>query len=118
MNILQNEPTVPSLQVDSTTIRWDGHMSDGVGATYGPKPLAWLSAASDHLVLSGNRGTFRIPRAAIVKLGRGRMYPWCFSGVRIQHRVANFPEELQFKPIEGTSREILDRLRALGFPVA
>ena len=118
MSILQNEIAVPSLQVDSVTLRWDGHMSDGVGATYGSKPLACLSAESDHLLLSGNRGTFRIPRAAIVKLGRGRMYPWCFSGIRIQHSVSNFPEELQFKPMEGRSREILDQLRALGYPAA
>ncbi len=46
-------------------------MSDGVGATYGPKPLAFLSANSDELLLSGNRGTFRLPRASFLKLGRG-----------------------------------------------
>jgi hypothetical protein len=93
-------------------------MSDGVGSTFGVEPTAFLSTDSDHLVLSGNRGTFRLPRAAVLKLGRGGFYPWFFGGVRIRHNVASFPEELVFKPIGTRERDILGRLRAMGYPVA
>ena len=91
-------------------------MSDGVGATYGPKPLAFLSANSDGLLLSGNRGTFHLPRASVLKLGRGSMYPWCFGGIRIRHNIASVPADLQFKPMDAQSSDVLDRLRALGYP--
>lgn len=93
-------------------------MSDGVGATYGLAPLAFLAAEPDHLLLSGNRGTFRLPKTSIVKLGRGGFYPWFFHGIRIRHNVANFPEDLEFKPLGTKGRDILERLRALGYPVS
>jgi len=44
-------------------------MADDVSNTYGPDPLAALSATADLLVLSGTRGTFRVPRSAVTKLG-------------------------------------------------
>jgi hypothetical protein len=97
--------------------RWNGHMADDVGATYGQEPLAFLNATADELLLSGNRGTFRFPRAAIVKIARGRMYPWLFSAVRFQHTVPGFPVDLQFKPLDATPRQVLDGLRSLGYPV-
>lgn len=92
-------------------------MSDGVGNTFGPKPLAFLSANSDGLLLSGNRGTFQLPRASILKLRRGKLYPWFFGGIWICHNLANCPAYFQFQPMGARSREILDRLRALGYPV-
>jgi hypothetical protein len=91
-------------------------MSDGVGATYGHTPLALLSANAGELLLSGNRGTFRLPRAAVLRIGRGDLYPWFFGGIRIRHNIADFPEHLQFQPMVARSREILDQLRALGYP--
>ena len=90
-------------------------MSDGVGATYGVVPMAFLSADPEHLLLSGNRGTFRLPRASVRKLGRGGFYPWLFRGVRIRHNIASYPDELVFRPMGVPEREILDCLRALGY---
>ena len=92
-------------------------MSDGVGSTFGPEPLAHLSADSEHLLLSGNRGNFRLSRSAVTKLGRGGFYPWFFGGIRIRHSIASFPEELVFKPMGVRERDILARLRELGYPV-
>lgn len=97
-------------------LRWPGHMADDVGATYGPEPLASLTATADGLVLHGTRGTFRVPRTAVTKLGRGRMYPWMFKGLRIRHCVAGYPRDLQFQPLDGQWREVLARLRELGYP--
>lgn len=97
--------------------RWDGHMSDDVGATYGVEPLAFLSATAKELMLCGNRGTFRFPRTAVRKLGRGKMYPWLFSAVRIHHDVPSYPRDLQFKPMGVRPRDVLDRLEELGYPV-
>jgi hypothetical protein len=96
-------------------IRWEGHMSDGVGVTYGLTPLAFLSVEPDHLLLSGNRGTYRFSRGAIVKLGRGGFYPWFFRGIRFRHTVAGYPAELLFRPLGTPDQEILARLRALGY---
>ena len=93
-------------------------MSDGVGATYGANPLAFLSVNSDALLLSGSRGTFHLPRTSVVKVGRGKMYPWFFGGIRIRHNISSYPDELQFQAMGVRSREILDRLRALGYPMA
>jgi hypothetical protein len=93
-------------------------MSDGVGSTYGLEPMAFLAAEPDHLLLSGNRGTFRLPRATVVKLGRGGLYPWFFHGIRIRHNVASFPDELVFKPMGAKECDILVRLRMLGYPVS
>lgn len=97
-------------------LKWHGHMADDVGATYGPEPMASLAATADALVLSGTRGTFHIPRAAVTKLGRGKMYPWLFSAVRIRHTVAGFPAGLQFKPLGVRPRDLLAQLRQLGYP--
>lgn len=97
--------------------KWLGHMADDVGATYGPEPMATLSATPERLVLSGTRGTFRIPRNAVKKLSRAKMYPWVFSGLRIQHQVPGYPADLQFKPLGCHWREVQAALKTLGYPV-
>ena len=91
-------------------------MCDGEGATYGPTPLAFLSATPDELLLCGNRGSFRLSRNAVRKLGRGGLYPWFFSALRIHHTVPNYPRELQFKPMEARPRDVLERLKQMGYP--
>jgi hypothetical protein len=77
-----------------------------------------LTATTHELVLSGTRGTFRVPRSAVTRLGRGNFYPWLFSAMRIHHSVAGLPKSLQFKPQPGHWREVLARLQALGYPSA
>jgi len=93
-------------------------MSDGVAATFGPVPGAVLTANTDELWLKGNRGDFRIPRSAVVKIGRGGFYPWFFRGVGIRNNVKGFPAFLQFTPMDGKDRAIRDQLKSLGFPSA
>lgn len=93
-------------------------MADDVAGTYGPEPMAFLSATTEELILAGTRGTFRIPRPEIIKLGRGKMYPWFFSALRIHHRVEGFPRDLQFKPLDAHWREVAEALRELGYPSA
>ena len=93
-------------------------MSDDVGATFGVEPMAYLSATRDELVISGSRGTHRLPRAGITKIGRGKMYPWFFAGIRVRHTVTTVPAELQFKPLGVHWREVLRALRELGYPGA
>jgi hypothetical protein len=109
-------PNDASTTPTTSALILQGHMSDGIGATYGAEPCAVLTATADELWLKGNLGDFRIPRSAVVKLGRGQLYPWFFRGVRIRHSIAAFPPDLQFKPMAGRSREILAQLAALGFP--
>ena len=91
-------------------------MHNGVGTTGGPVPGATLTATADELQIKGSLGDFRIPRTAMTKLHRGSLYPWFFQGVRIRHRIAGYPNTLLFQPIECSTRELLARLRALGFP--
>lgn len=118
MSKLPTESSSPTAKSTPTNQRWEGHMSDGVGSTYGPAPMAHLAAEAGHLVLSGSRGNFYVPRAAVVRLGRGGFYPWFFGGIRIHHSVAGFPTELVFKPMGIRERDILARLREMGYPVA
>ena len=101
---------------DPHALHWSGHMADDVGATYGQEPMAFLNATATELLLSGNRGTFRLPRSAVVKVRRGGMYPWFFRAVRLHHTVPGFPVELQFKPLDTTPRTVLDALKRLGYP--
>jgi len=91
-------------------------MCDGVGTTAGPEPGAVLCANADEIWLKGRRGDFHLPRNAVVRIGRGRMYPWFIRGIRIRHNVAGYPAELQFGPFVGTTRDILAQLKSLGFP--
>ena len=93
-------------------------MADDIGATYGPEPLAFLLATADELILSGNRGTFPIPRASVTKIGRGSLYPWFFAAVRIHHTIPGIPAELQFKPLGQRPRDVAQALHALGYPAA
>jgi hypothetical protein len=92
-------------------------MADDIGATYGAEPLATLTATNEALVLSGTRGTYAVPRAAITRIGRGKMYPWFFSAVRIHHRAPKLPAELQFKPMTVAWREVVQHLGSMGYPV-
>jgi hypothetical protein len=91
-------------------------MADDVAGTYGTEPMAFLSATADEIILSGSRGNFRIPRANITRIGRGKLYPWLFKAVRLHHSVTNFPRDLQFKPIDGNWRQVKQSLQALGYP--
>jgi hypothetical protein len=102
----------------STQLSWPGHMADDVAATYGQEPLANLTATPECLNLSSTRGNFRVPRAAVTKLGRGNFYPWFFSAIRIHHTVAGAPRSLQFKPIGLKPREVMTKLGELGYPVS
>jgi hypothetical protein len=97
-------------------LRLDGHMCDGVGTTAGPEPGAVLCANADEIWLKGRRGDFRIPRSGVVRIGRGRMYPWFFRGIRIRHNIAGFPSELQFGPFVGSTRDLIAKLKSLGYP--
>lgn len=115
--------TSPLVSVTTTApaapdFRWEGQMGNGLGATYGLPPAAFLAANAEALVVSGPLGTFRLPRTAVTKLGRGGMYPWFFGGIRIHHRDPKCPEELQFKPLGAHRRDVLSHLRGLGYPVA
>ena len=109
-------PTPPPDPLPAGSLCLKGHMSDGVGTTFGPEPGATLTATPEELRLTGKRGDFRLPREAVAKLGRTSVYPWFFRGVRIRHRIAGYPETLQFLPMEGDTRQLLSRLRTLGFP--
>lgn len=99
-------------------LRWEGHMCDDVGATYGHVPLAFLSATRDELWLCGNRGNYRFPRSSIRKLGRGSLYPWLFRAVGIHHTIVGYPSDLQFKPLDTAPKAILRQLEQLGYPVS
>ena len=118
MNSLQSrsaaflQPSAPG------ELRWPGHMADDVGTTYGPEPLASLTATPDELVLQGTRGTYRISKSAVTKLGRAKLYPWFFKGLRIHHRSRDLPKDLQFRPMDGDWRKIQAQLHSLGYPVA
>lgn len=118
MTAVSEQGSVPSANANSGEFQWPGHMADDVASTYGPAPLASLTATATELVLSGTRGTFRVPRSTITRLGRGKMYPWFFSAVRIHHSIPGIPRDLQFKPMRVQPREVLNALRTLGYPVA
>ncbi len=92
-------------------------MDDGVGTTFGHVPGALLMVTPDELRLKGNRGDFRIPRTEVTKLTRSSLYPWFFRGVRIHHRVPGLPPVLRFNAMSGSTRALLARLGALGFPI-
>lgn len=117
MDPTHNTPNSPVSTHDSNSWRWNGHMSDGVGSTFGVEPLAHLSVDAGQLVLSGTRGNFRLPRSHVTKIGRGGFYPWFFGGIRIYHNLKTIPEELVFKPMGTREREIFARLQAMGYPV-
>lgn len=119
MNAAQSKslPAEPTLD-GSPPINWPGHMADDIAATYGPEPLAHLAPTADFLILTSTRGNFRLPRAAVTKLGRGNFYPWFFGAVRIHHTVAGLPHSLQFKPLGLKPREVMAKLRALGYPAS
>ena len=109
-------PTPPLDSLPAGSLCLKGHMYNGVGTTYGPVPGAALTASADELWIKGNLGDFHIPRAAVTKLQRGSLYPWFFRGVRIRHRAAGVPAEIQFQTMDGNTRVHLAQLRALGFP--
>lgn len=112
--ISENRPA-PAPGIANGELKWAGHMADDVGATFGPEPMATLTATANELVLAGARGHFRLPRTQISRVGRARMYPWMFSGIRIRHSLSNLPADLQFKPIQTHWRDVIARLKLLGY---
>ncbi|MBL9188695.1 MAG: hypothetical protein JNK23_14530 [Opitutaceae bacterium] len=96
--------------------QWSGHAADDVASTYGPEPLATLTATPDELILTSTRGNFRLPRTAVTRIGRGNLYPWLFSAVRIHHSISGYPRALQFKPLGAKTSDVRLQLQALGYP--
>jgi hypothetical protein len=117
MSASKNDVSVTNLPAFPNTAHWTGHMTNGLGTSYGPEPKAFLTATSEEILLSGTVGTFRIPRVAVTKVGRGNLYPWFFGGVRIHHVMPGLPEELQFNALGTRRRELLKRLAELGYPI-
>src|SRR5688572_26726704 len=105
--VSDKRPNPTASNASDDEIKWLGHMADDVASTYGPEPLASLTATAHALVLSGTRGTFRVPRSAVTRLGRGNFYPWLFSALRIHHSVPEHPKSLQFQPQSGHWRDVL-----------
>lgn len=97
--------------------KWEGHMADDVSNTGGPDPMALLIATSEALLLRSTRGNFRLPRTGISRLGRGNLYPWLFSAMRIHHTIPGVPRELQFKPLNKHWKAVQAELKSLGYPV-
>lgn len=93
-------------------------MADDGGSTFGLTPCAMLIATASELRVRGTRGDFRVPKTAVRRIGGGRLYPWFFRAVQIHHAQPNCSRELQFKPLQASRREIFERLRELGYPVA
>lgn len=114
MNISDSNPATDTCSEPSSV--WKGHMTNGVGTTYGAAPAATLTVTNDEIGIEGPLGDFSLPKAAIVRITRGRLYPWIFGGLRFVHNMGGVPDELQFKPSETSSKSILERLRALGYP--
>lgn len=117
---MTNLPKIPvesPAKPDAPGFRWEGQISNGLGTTTG-NPLATLDADSTELVLAGTIGTFRLARTSVQKIGRGKMYPWIFGGMRFHHNQPGCPDELQFNPVGASSRDVISRLQALGYPVA
>lgn len=117
-----NSPS-PAIQPAPTAatpdrLSWPGHMADDGGSTFGMEPCATLTATPDLVEISGTRGHYRIPRAHVTKIGRGRLYPWFFGAVRIYHSLPGISRELQFKPLGGSPADVRLKLKSLGFPVA
>jgi hypothetical protein len=114
-----SHPPVPArsaCQPDTASLRCEGHMADDVAATYGAEPCAVLTATPDELWLKGNRGDFRLPRSAVVRIGRGGLYPWFFKGIRIRHQNAEFPSNIQFKELRGRTDDLIAQPKLLGYP--
>jgi len=110
------EPAVSAPQ-SPAALSWSGHMADDVASTYGPDPMATLTATAEALSLTSPRGNFHLPRTAVTKLGRGTFYPWFFSAVRLHHAIRGYPDNLQFKPLGARPAEVREALRGLGYPV-
>jgi hypothetical protein len=100
----------------ATALTWQGHMTNGIGTSYGAEPAATLTVTPDQIRVEGPLGDFILPKTSVVRITRGRLYPWMFGGLRFVHNMGDVPDELQFKPSETSSKSILERLRALGYP--
>jgi hypothetical protein len=116
MTNLPISPVESPAKLDAPTCRWEGQITNGLGTTYG-FPAATLCADSTELVLTGTIGTFRLPRASVQKVGRAKLYPWFFAGIRFHHNNPGCPEELQFTPLGLSSRAVIAQLQILGYPV-
>ncbi len=115
MHVTSSVLTTP--EAANGSIQWRGQMSNDVGTTAGAKAYAILTASPEALELTGTLGTYRVPRSAVVRFYRGQLYPWFFRGFRIDHRAPDLPKNLQFCPTEARTRELLSKLKALGYPV-
>jgi hypothetical protein len=100
----------------ATAVTWQGHTTNGVGTTYGAEPMATLTATPDQISVECPLGDFTLPKGSVIRITRGRLYPWMFGGLRFVHNMGGVPDELQFKPSETSSKSILERLRELGYP--
>lgn len=91
-------------------------MSDGSTATHGHAALATLTASANELIVSGQLGTFRIPRAAVTRIGRGKWYPWLFAGIVIYHKVPGCASALPSSAIGTLARGLRQKLADFGYP--
>lgn len=119
MNVIsENHRPAPATRVaHSTDSIWEGHMAEDGGSTSGPVPCASLTANVSELCIRGTRGEFHVPRSAIRKISKGKLYPWLFQAVQIHHSLPRCSAELQFKPTSTKLQDVLNQLRELGYPV-
>lgn len=110
---------LPTLMTHSTgTIQWKGQARVDWLSTKGPRGSETLTVGDGHLNIASRLGNFIFSPQTVERIERAGFFPWFWTGIQINHRVATYPRRIGFWPRGASSQVILQELQRRGYPVA
>ncbi len=95
---------------------WRGDMCTGILSTKNAK--AELTLCPEQISIDGPLGHVSVSRDDVTRIERAGFFPWFWMGIRIHHTSDDCPERLQFTPGIFRTKEVLEAVASLGYPVA
>ena len=102
-----------SARIDSLHWRGRTHFGWPWGSTGREQDI--LSVDEERLTLTSTLGELRFRSEAVLRVERAGLIPCLWRGIRIAHRLRHYPDRVGFVPESASSKEVLERLKALGY---
>ena len=117
LDMMQAIPKGNTPMEEKQTREWRGSVC--VGLVTSRWPFGKMTLSLDRIELTCLLGCYSLPREDVRSIERGKLFPWLWMGIRINHARDGYPARLMFSPLLFWRRgQILHHAERLGYKVS